>query len=87
MIKLGSLRSYIAIAFLVIMLSGFIILPFSGLFSSIFNKLNLSVLDAVAQGKYPHPLLFNISCGMMLFGFFGVVIMAYFFNDERSRGN
>ena len=85
MIKWGTFKSYVALIFATIFLGSFILLPFSGLFSSKFN--GLSVVDAVSQGKYPHPLLLEIAFGGMIIGFIGLFIIGQFFNDEIKRGN
>ena len=80
MIKWGTLKSYIALTFAIIFLGGFILLPFSGLFSSKIE--GISVVDALSQGKYPHPLLFGISFGSMTIGFIGLFIIGRFFSDN-----
>jgi di/tricarboxylate transporter len=86
MIKWGTIKSYVALTFAIIFLGGFILLPFSGLFSSKFK--GLSVVDAMAQGKYPHPLLLEIAFGGMIIGFLGLFIIGRFFNDDEiKRGN
>jgi di/tricarboxylate transporter len=80
MIKWGTFKSYIALSFAIMFLGGFILLPFSGLFSSKID--GISVVDAVSQGKYPHPLLLEIAFGGMIIGFIGLFIIGRFFSDN-----